>query len=147
MSRFDEFVDEFVFMAKNAADVAGKKTGEVVEVARLKYQQKQAEWDLEKSYAKLGAIYHESQNSKEDFRDAIELAMNEITGLKENIKKIEESIRAYRKVQRCGKCAADNDVSALYCSGCGSPLDDAPIDIDVPVPVKPDEAAAPEEEV
>ena len=141
MSRFDEFVDEFVFMAKNAADVASKKTGEVVEIGKLKYQQKQAEWDLEKAYAKLGAIYYESQNSHEDFKDAIFLAGSEIDELKEKIKQTEESIRAYRKLQRCDKCGADNEVNALFCSRCGSPVSDAPID--ATPPAEPDKAGAP----
>lgn len=123
MSRFDEFIDEFVFMAKSAADVASKKTGEVVEISKLKYQIKQAEWDLERAYAKLGAIAYESKRSNEDFNDAVVLATGEIDDLKLKIAGYEEALRAYRKVKKCSKCEYDNDVSAIYCVRCGLLLD------------------------
>lgn len=140
MSMFDEFIDEFVFMAKNAADAASKKTGEVVETGKLKYQQKQSEWDLEKAYAKLGAIYYESKHSDEDLTDAILLATSEINELKAKIDRIEDSLRSYRKVKKCEKCGKDNDAGAQYCSRCGSPLGDEPLDIPVTPETKADEA-------
>lgn len=131
MSKFDEFIDEFVFMARNAADVASKKTGEVVETGKIKYQIKQAEWDLEKAYTKLGAIYYESKNSKEDFSDAITLAIDEIDNLKLKLTRLEETLRTYRKVKKCPKCGSDSDISASFCVGCGTPLADEPIAAEV----------------
>lgn len=131
MSKFDEFIDEFVFMAKNAADVASKKTGEVVEVGKIKYQIKQAEWDLEKAYTKLGAIYYESKHSNEDFSEAVSLAINEIDDFKLKITHFEETLRTYRKVKKCAKCGQDSDVSAAFCVHCGAPLGDDPIPVEV----------------
>ncbi len=142
MSKFDEFIDEFVFMAKNAADVASKKTGVVVETGKLKYQIKQSEWDLEKAYAKLGAIFYESKRSSEDFSDAILLATSEIDDLKLKASRLEEALRAYRKVKKCTKCEQDNDTSAAFCVRCGAPLADEPIQAET----EPEEAACPTDE-
>ena len=125
MSRFDEFVDEFVFMAKSAAGVASKKTGEVVEISKLKYQIKQAEWDIEKAYAKLGAIVYESKRSTEDFADAILLATGEIDDLNLKIDALEEKLRSFKKAQKCGKCGKENDTNATYCAYCGTVLNAA----------------------
>lgn len=143
MSKFDEFVDEFVFMAKNAADVASKKTGEYVETGKMKIQVKQSEWDLEKAYAKLGAIFYESKRSSEDFSGAITLAINEIDDLKEKIVHIEETLRAYRKVKKCTKCGQECEMTASFCVHCGAPVADEPI----PVEVTPDEAPKEETEL
>ena len=124
MSRLDEFVDEFVFIAKSAAGVASKKTGEVVEISKLKYQIKQAEWDIEKAYAKLGAIVYESKRSDEDFSGAILLATGEIDDVNLRIDNLEEKLRAFKKVKKCAKCDKDNDIASAYCARCGSPLCD-----------------------
>lgn len=132
MGRFDEFLDEFVFMAKSAADAASKKTGEVVEVSKLKYQVKQTEWDLEKAYAKLGAIVYESKRSDEDFSDAVLLATGEIDDLKARMSDIEDALRAYRKAKKCEKCSYDNEAGAAYCTRCGSPLEGDPIHSEPP---------------
>lgn len=127
MSKFDEFIDEFVFMAKNAAGAASKKTNEVFEISKLKYQMKQVEWDIEKAYAKLGAIVYESKRSNDDFADAILLATSEIDDLKLKLDSFEESLQSQRRVKKCEHCDKSNDASAFYCAYCGSPLEAAAV--------------------
>lgn len=122
MSRFDDFVDEFVFMAKNAAGVASKKTNEVVESSRVRYQMKQVEWEIEKAYAKLGAIVYESKKSADNFEEVIGLAISEIDDLKERYNDYSDKLRMYKNVVRCPGCAHENEVTDSFCSRCGSPL-------------------------
>lgn len=122
MSRFDDFVDEFVFMAKNAADVASKKTGEVVESSKLRYQMKQVEWDIEKAYAKLGAIVYESKKSTDNFDEVIGLAISEIDDLKLRYEDCSDRLRMYKNVVKCPGCGRENEVTDSFCSRCGSPL-------------------------
>lgn len=122
MSRFDEFVDEFVFMAKNAADVATKKTGEVVEVSKIRYQMKQVEWEIEKAYAKLGAIVYEAKKSTDNFDEVTQLAISEIDDLKERYDNLAEKMRMYKNVVKCPGCGRENDIADSFCSRCGSPL-------------------------
>ena len=122
MSRIDEFVDEFVFMAKNAADVASKKTGEVVESSKVRYQMKQLEWEIEKAYAKLGAIVYESRKSTEPFEEIIQLAVSEIDDLKERYHTYSEKLRAFKNVVLCPACGRENELHFSYCARCGAPL-------------------------
>ena len=131
MSRLNEFVDEFIFMAKSAADVASKKTGEVVESSKLKYQVKQTEWDIEKAYAKLGAIVYESKRSSEDLSDVISISVAEIDDLNLKLDLLEEKLRAYKNVNKCLACGKDNDANLAFCGYCGKPLDPAPIEVEV----------------
>lgn len=122
MSRFDEFVDEFVFMAKNAADVASKKTGEVVESSKIRYQMKQIEWEIEKAYAKLGAIVYESKKSDDNFDEVIQLAVREIDDLKQRYDELAGKLRDYKNVVKCPGCGRENENTDSFCSRCGSPL-------------------------
>jgi predicted nuclease with TOPRIM domain len=122
MSRFDEFVDEFVFMARNAADVATKKTGEVVETSKIRYQMKQVEWEIEKAYAKLGAIVYEAKKSADSFDEVIALAVSEIDDLKTRYEELGEKLRTYKNVVRCPGCGKENDMNGAFCSRCGTPL-------------------------
>lgn len=122
MSRFDDFVDEFVFMAKSAADVASKKTGEMVETSKVRYQMKQVEWEIEKAYAKLGAIFYESRKSKDSFDEVIQLAVSEIDDLKKRYDALADQLRAYKNVIKCPGCGKENEITDSFCNRCGSPL-------------------------
>lgn len=122
MSKFDEFVDEFVFMAKNAADVATKKTEEVVETSKIRYQLKQLEWEVEKAYAKLGAIVYESKKSTDSFDEIIQLAISEIDDLKERYESLNDKMRTYKNVVKCPGCGRENELNFSFCSRCGAPL-------------------------
>ena len=108
MARFDEILDDVIIKAKAAADVAGKKTSEVVEYGKLKYKTKQAAWDIEKSYAKLGALVYEARKSEENFDDAVVLAMDELDILNAKLDDLEEKLaEAKRDVVRSTKAAKE----------------------------------------
>ena len=107
MAKFDEILDEVIIKAKAAADVAGKKTSEVVEYGKLKYKTKQAAWDIEKSYAKLGALVYEARKSEENFDDAIVLAMDELDIQNARLDDLEEKLaEAKRDVIRSNRATA-----------------------------------------
>ncbi|MDR2933421.1 MAG: hypothetical protein LBV27_09990 [Oscillospiraceae bacterium] len=96
MSKFDEILDDVIYKAKVAADVAGKKTNEVVEFGKLKYKAKQVSWDIEKAYAKLGALVYEARKSDESFDEIIMLAVEELDKLNERLDRLEDKL-AYMK--------------------------------------------------
>lgn len=122
MSKFDDFVDEFIFMAKNAADVASRKTSEIVESNKVRYQLKQLEWEIEKAYAKLGAIYYESRRSNDNFDEIIQLAISSIDDLKSRYEESADTMRIYQNVMKCKECGNENNINSSFCSTCGSSL-------------------------
>ncbi len=122
MSLFEELFDEFMDKAKIVADTATRKTGEVVDMGKLKYEIKQTQWDIEKTYAKLGAIVYESRKSSENYDEVIELAISEIDSLCNKLQELEQRLRAYKKVIKCENCGKENDKNFLFCSRCGSKL-------------------------
>jgi chromosome segregation ATPase len=123
---FEELFEEIMTKAKSVADTAGRVTSEVVDMGKLRYQIKQTQWDIEKTYSKLGAIVYESKKSAENFDEVITLAIGEIDSLNEKLSGLEERLRAHKKVKRCASCGKDNDAGNAFCSRCGAALDEKP---------------------
>jgi len=96
MSRFEDALDEFIDKARQAADVAGKKTTEMVEYGKLKYKAKTVAWDIEKAYAKLGVLVYEARKSGDNYEDAVSLAVEEIDRLNAKLDDLEEQIADVR---------------------------------------------------
>ena len=150
MSLFEELFDEFMDKAKTVADTATRKTGEVVDMGKLKYEIKQTQWDIEKTYAKLGAIVYESRKSSENYDEVIELAISEIDSLCNKLQELEQRLRAYKKVIKCENCGKENDKNFLFCSRWGrylqkeEPKAEEVVEAEV-VSSQPEEAAPQEE--
>ncbi|MDL2234520.1 hypothetical protein LJC63_13220 [Ruminococcaceae bacterium OttesenSCG-928-L11] len=96
MSRFDEILDDVIGKAKVAADVTAKATTEMVEFGKLKYKAKQIAWDIEKAYAKLGALVYEARKSDENFDDAVMLAVEELDVLNSRLDDLEDKLADLR---------------------------------------------------
>ena len=151
MSLFEELFEEFMDKAKIVADTATRKTGEVVDMGKLRYEIKQTQWDIEKTYAKLGAIVYESRKSSENFDEVIELAISEIDSLCSKLKELELRLRAHKKVVKCENCGKENARNFLFCSRCGSNLQTEPkaaeeVEIEVEIVSSQEEEAAPPED-
>ena len=77
MSRFDDLL----LKAKTVANAAGKKTGELVEVSKLKLEAVQINSDIQKAYERLGSVVYEQEKTGADNNDLIALCVSEIDGL------------------------------------------------------------------
>lgn len=90
MVQFDEILDEVFSKAKSAFSFAGQKTGELVGMAKLKYQKETLARDITKAYAKLGAIVYEANTSDSDLEGLTQATIAEITDLNNKLDKIEK---------------------------------------------------------
>ena len=122
--KFEELFEEIMIKAKAVADTAGKMTGDVVEIGKLRYQIKQAQWDIEKTYSKFGALVYESKKGTEDYSDVIALAVGEIDDLNERLNELEGRLRSHKRVKKCDGCGKDNDLDSSFCAHCGRTLDE-----------------------
>jgi len=92
--------EEVVSKAKTVADTTGKRTGEMVELGKLKYKAKQISWEIERTYAKLGVIVYESKKTGGDFSTVIAAAVEELDKLNVDLDRLEEKIRDFKKTER-----------------------------------------------
>ena len=123
MSKFEELFDEFKDKAKTVYGTASKVTSDVVDMSKVRYQIKQTQWEIEKTYAKLGAIAYDVHKGSEDLEEIKALAVAEIDDLNEKLDELEKRLRAYKKVSKCPSCNKENDAEFSFCSRCGAELE------------------------
>ena len=93
--------EDVLYKAKTMAEAAGKKTSDMLEATRLKMEAAEIEKDISATVDECIVKLDELNNKLEEARDAIS---------------------AYKKMQRCKQCGADNTDDAIYCKKCGAKL-------------------------
>ena len=140
MSKFDSLLNK----AKAFADVAGKKTGELVEVSKLKLEVVQVNSDIQKAYERLGNIVYEQEKTGADNKDLIALCISEIDGLLSELSDLNAKINEAKNTVKCMNCGAENPEGSLYCARCGSALQQASCSAEYTAPVTVQEIAVQE---
>lgn len=133
--------------AKNVVDYAGKKTDDVVELSKLKYQSSQLSNELRSLYEKLGCAVYSMMKSEYDNNELIDSLASEIEEVKNALQEVSEKIAEKKEQKLCPACGAKNDKEAFYCMKCGNRLvsvqqDDAPVAEEAP----PEESCSEQED-
>lgn len=116
--------DETMKKAKDIFDTACKKTGEVVNVQKLRLDLSSVENKLNKSYATLGRLQFLKIKDTESLDEETKVVVEDI---KEKIAEIEElnaKITELTGKINCPGCGATLPSNALFCSRCGSKIKD-----------------------
>ena len=117
-----DFFDDMVNKAKEAIDVASKKTGEVVNTQKQKFDIASLESKRAKDYAVLGEIYY---NKIKDGAIEDENVSELVLAIKEKSEKIEKlkaEVNSAKNKRICPKCGAAIEQTSNYCNACGAKL-------------------------
>ena len=117
-----DFFDNAVVKAKEAIDIACKKTNEVVNVGKQKFDIASIENKLCKDFEKLGRLYFEIIKDCDTENDDVNNLKAEITDRLDKIKELKEEINSVKSKRICPNCQADIDLDAVFCSKCGTKL-------------------------
>lgn len=117
-----DFIDNAVTKAKEAIDVACKKTNEVVNTQKQKFDIATLENKRAKDFELLGMIYYESLKECGAEDKKINAIVSEINAKNEKIKKLKEEINSVKNKRICPKCGAAVDNCSNYCNACGEKL-------------------------
>ena len=127
-------LDDLINSAKNLVDIAGKKTDNVVEVSKLKYQCVQMSAELKSLYEKLGTAVYTMVKSDFSNKELMDSLIEEIDSLKERIDQVNQEIAKRKNIRVCPACGSRNEKDACYCNKCGNKLDaSAPQEEEEPV--------------
>ena len=85
--------------AKNVVDYAGKKTDDVVELSKLKYQSSQLSNELRSLYEKLGSAVYSMMKSEYDNKELIDSLASEIEEVKNALQEISEKIAEKKRAK------------------------------------------------
>ncbi|MBP0963075.1 MAG: zinc-ribbon domain-containing protein, partial [Oscillospiraceae bacterium] len=120
MNTFDSFMNK----AREVADAAAQKTGEVLEVSKLKLQEVKLTNDINKAFCELGSLYYNSVKfgggNEEQMNAAIarlDKMMQEQDELKNNASNVGHDHKRY-----CTACGHENSATSLFCARCGNSL-------------------------
>ncbi len=114
--------ENIVVNAKQAANAVGKKTGELVDVSKLKLQSVDLSGEIRKNYEALGKAVYEAHKlgieSTEEIEDIIILINEKYDELDE----VNEQLSKMGNKAICSKCGASNVKTSSFCGQCGERL-------------------------
>ena len=114
--------EDVVSKAKTAADFAGKKTSELVEISKLRFAAADLQSKINKEYSDLGIIVFNAEKSGEDCKENITAKSTVIEDLYHELTKTNEKIAELRRMKKCVVCNYANPEDANFCLKCGAKL-------------------------
>ena len=106
--------------AISVANVAGKKTEEMVEASKLKLQEVSVNADLQDCYEKIGSLVYRSKKSGEDNEQAIDQLVEQADVLLEQLAQLQSKREEIKKMKKCPNCGASCSVDSHFCSRCAA---------------------------
>lgn len=119
MATFEDVVNK----AKSAAETAGKKTADFLEVARLKMDAAETEKELSYTMEGLGRLLYDEKKTGEDRSSQMEDGFRRADELHARLNELRDQICRVQKAARCRQCGTANPEDAAYCKKCGARLE------------------------
>lgn len=120
MSGFDEFKG----MAKDVTQAVGRRSGELVEISKLRISATQLKNKIRNKYEKLGGDVYEAVRSHNENTDFILDYVDEIQKLKSELRSINNKINTILGNKPCPNCKKVNKKNVRFCADCGQELEE-----------------------
>lgn len=115
-------MEEVFCKAKELADTAGKKTGEWVNLGKLKLEAAENERAITAKLEQIGSIAYEAHKNNTDCAEALSPLFEEVSALEAKAAELAEKIDELRRTRHCDACGKNNPADAAYCQKCGKEL-------------------------
>ncbi len=116
-------MEDVLLNAKSAVDTVGKKAGNVFDKSKLRLASLDIRTELSKKYRILGRVCYEAQTTGKNYDKNIEKLVAAITELNSELARINEMIAKSEKKVKCTSCGTYNTRGAVFCSKCGTKLE------------------------
>ncbi|WP_077533694.1 zinc ribbon domain-containing protein [Massiliimalia massiliensis] len=114
-------MDEVFEKAKDAVNIAAKKTEEVVNISKLKLETVKVNNEIKSLYEKLGrSVYQSRGKSGNSNEDTVHSLCEEIDELLSKLDALNKEIAELKNVTVCPGCGQNNPKENVYCSKCGA---------------------------
>ena len=118
MAKFEDTVAK----AKEYLDIAGKKTGEFIDLQKLKINASTVRNSIAKDFESVGRMYYDGLKKETDNSDAIKAVVADIDGKYEELAEIESKIADAKGGNICPDCGTQDPDDSYYCRRCGKKL-------------------------
>jgi len=109
--------------AGKAAETAGRKTEEMVEIAKFKMQIFSLENDCDALFKDIGKSVYVTHTGDEIQPEEIEKRISELDEKYAQIAALRAKIELARPKRKCPACGRECDKDDAYCGGCGGALE------------------------
>ena len=113
-------IDQAMNKAKEVFDVACKKTGEVVNTQKQKFDVSSLENKRAKDFEKLGSLYFDLIKIEKIENESIAELVAAIKEKNEKIEELQNEILNAKNKRICANCGAYIEESSIYCNSCGA---------------------------
>ena len=128
--RVKELMDRIRRTASAAADacadtarVAGRKAGQIVDVAKLNVQLFDLNGELNDVLRQLGQVMYDAHRGQAGGDESIPDLLARADELNEKIGGMKDRVSALRQSRTCGTCGAVCGREDKFCRSCGQPLE------------------------
>ncbi len=118
-----DFFDNAIDKAKEAIDIVSKKTNEVVNTGKQKFDVASLENKKTKDFESLGEIYYNLIKDTEIEDQNIKVLVDAINDKNSKISELKQNINTAKCKRTCPVCSASISDTAVYCSVCGAKLE------------------------
>ncbi|MCL6476875.1 MAG: zinc ribbon domain-containing protein [Peptococcaceae bacterium] len=120
MDFFQKMVDKAKGLGGMAREVT-RKSGELLEVTKLKFEMSKLEKETENNLAGLGAVVYQKYKGATDMDNEIERLCQSTARLEEEMKVIQDQIEKLQpKPLTCPECKVDLPSGGKFCTYCGT---------------------------
>lgn len=115
MDTFEKTIEK----AKEFANVATKRTGEILETQKTKLKIASLKSKLQGDYEALGRIFYKQLKEDISASDEIDKIVCDIDAKREEIKDLHSKTSHNQEAVVCEECGYINFADAHFCGGCG----------------------------
>lgn len=107
--------------AADTARVAGKKAGQMVDVAKLNVQLFDANGELDAVLRRLGGVMYDAHRSREN-TDSVDELLAQADEIDRRREELRQKIAALRQSRTCAACGGVCGKEDKFCKNCGAAL-------------------------
>ena len=122
LDRIRDTANVAVDAAADTARVAGKKAGQMVDVAKLNVQLFDLNTELNDVLKKLGQVMYDTHQGKTENPEQVAALLDRADELSGRIAEVKERVAALRLSSVCPACGASCGKEDLFCRACGQKL-------------------------
>jgi len=115
-------LDDTIVKAKETFDVVAKKSTEMIEVQKIRYQISSLNSKISKQFELLGKITYDAEKNEAGDEKRKKTVMTDIDAKFAELEELEDRLSAAKKMKICVMCGGKNNSDAGYCSKCGAGL-------------------------
>lgn len=119
-------IEDAAVKAREALDIAGKKTEELIALQKLRFRLASLKSQLGRDYQLLGSLYYDQVKNKQPAGSLIDGQILKIDALLAEIREVEQSIAEQKGQVLCPACRTGQPSDAVFCNRCGAKLGTEP---------------------